>query len=115
MPIQGKEKINRYVTTSRDAIQYLWDQSIRYINKGYTPTELQQKFKELPDYLDLPPFTRPMYGTPWIIVPEFYTGWVSWFPGDATDLLPTPAVEQAQRFVALMGGRDKVFEAARSS
>ena len=59
MPIQGKDKIDRYVTTSRDAIQYLWDQSIRYINKGYTPRELQQKFKKLPDYLDLAPFTRP--------------------------------------------------------
>jgi alkyl sulfatase BDS1-like metallo-beta-lactamase superfamily hydrolase len=81
MPIQGREKIDRYVTTSRDAIQYLWDQSIRYINKGYTARELQQKFKELPDYLDIAPFTRPMYGTPWIIVPEFYTGWVSWFSG----------------------------------
>ena len=115
MPIQGKDTIDNYVTTSRDAIQYLWDQSLRYINKGYTPRELQQKFKELPDYLDLPPFTRPMYGTPWIIVPEFYTGWVSWFSGDATDLLPTPPVEQAKRFVALMGGRDKVFAEARKA
>ena len=34
----------------------------------------------------------PMYGTPWIIAPELYTGWVSWFSGDATDLLPTAPV-----------------------
>jgi len=83
MPIQGREEIQRYVTVSRDAIQYLWDQGIRYINKGYTPAELQQQFLELPPYLDIAPFTRPMYGTPWIIAPELYTGWVSWhrFPG----------------------------------
>ena len=112
MPIEGKDKIQEYVTISRDAIQYLWDQSIRYINKGYTPIELQHKFKELPDYLDSAPFTRPMYGTPWIITPEFYTGWVSWFNGDATDLLQTEPVVKAKRYVELMGGRDKVLAEA---
>jgi len=115
MPIQGREDIQRYVTTSRDAIQYLWDQSIRHINKGYTPAELQQKFRELPDYLDLAPFTRPMYGTPWIIAPEIYTGWVSWFSGDATDLLPTEPVEKSRRLVELMGGRDKVMAEAEKA
>ena len=115
MPIQGREDIQRYVTTSHDAIQYLWDQGIRYINKGYTPAELQQKFKELPPYLDIEPFTRPMYGTPWIIAPELYTGWVSWFGGDATDLMPTEPVTKARRYVELMGGRDKVMAVAKQA
>ncbi len=115
MPMQGKEQIEEAVTASRDAIQYLWDQSIRYINKGYTPAELQQKFRELPAYLDKPPYTRPMYGTPWIIAPEIYHGWVSWFTGDATDLLPTEPVEKARRYVTLMGGRDTVFAAAETA
>jgi alkyl sulfatase BDS1-like metallo-beta-lactamase superfamily hydrolase len=115
MPIQGRDDIQRYVTTSHDAIQYLWDQGIRYINKGYTPTELQQQFKALPPYLDLAPFTRPMYGTPWIIAPELYTGWVSWFSGDATELSPTEPVEKARRYVELMGGRDKVMAAAKQA
>lgn len=115
MPMQGRDEIQEAVTVSRDAIQYLWDQSIRYINKGYTPDELQQKFKELPAYLDKPPYTRPMYGTPWIITPEIYHGWVSWFTGDATDLLPTESVEKARRYVKLMGGRDRVFVEAETA
>ena len=115
MPIQGREDIQRYVTTSRDAIQYLWDQGIRYINKGYTPVELQQQFKALPPYLDLAPFTRPMYGTPWIIAPELFTGWVSWFSGDATDLSPTEPVARARKYVELMGGRDKVLAEAKQA
>ena len=115
MPMQGRDEIQEAVTASRDAIQYLWDQSIRHINKGYTPDELQHKFKELPAYLDKPPYTRPMYGTPWIIAPEIYTGWVSWFNGDATDLLPTEPVEKARRFVELMGGRDKVMAEAQQA
>jgi alkyl sulfatase BDS1-like metallo-beta-lactamase superfamily hydrolase len=56
-----------------------------------------------------------MYGTPWIIAPEIYTGWVSWFNGDATDLLPTEPVEKARRFVDLMGGRDKVMAEAQQA
>lgn len=40
MPMRGKADIQQAVTVSRDAIQYLWDQGIRYINKGYTPAEL---------------------------------------------------------------------------
>ncbi len=103
MPIQGREDIQRYVTTSHDAIQYLWDQGIRYINKGYTPAELQNQFRELPPYLDIAPYTRPMYGTPWIIAPELYTGWVSWFGGDATDLSPTEPVSKARRYVGADG------------
>lgn len=115
MPMQGRDKIQQAVTASRDAIQYLWDQSIRYINKGYTAVELQHKFKELPAHLDKPPYTRPMYGTPWIITPEIFTGWVSWFNGDATDLMPTEPVEKAGRFVSLMGGRNKVMAAAEKA
>lgn len=53
-----------------------------------------------------------MYGTPWIIAPELFHGWVSWFGGDATDLLPTEPVEKARRYVKLMGGREKVFAEA---
>ncbi|WP_317928439.1 alkyl sulfatase dimerization domain-containing protein [Halioxenophilus sp. WMMB6] len=115
IPIQGKDRIEKYITTSRDAIQYLWDQSIRYINKGYTPLELQYKFKALPSYLDLVPFTRPTYGTPWLITPEFYTGWVSWFSGDSVDMLHSEPQHQAKKYVEMMGGREKVLSEARQT
>ena len=87
MPIQGKEYIEETVTRYRDATQYLWDQSIRLINKGYTPVEMQHALKDLPDHLVEPPYSVPMYGTPITTVPEFFTGWVSWFSGDATELI----------------------------
>ena len=115
MPIQGKEHIQEIVTTNRDAIQYLWDQSIRHINKGYTATELQHKLKELPAHLQLKPYNAPMYGSPITAVPEFYTGWVSWFQGDATDLFPDHPMEEAKKMVDLLGGRDKVLQAAENA
>ena len=115
IPMQGKDEIAREVTIFRDATQYLWDQSIRHINKGYTPTELQHTLADLPDHLISPPYSVPTYGTPFTSVPEFFTGWVSWFNGDATDLFPTEPKEQARRMVDLMGGRDRVLDAAKEA
>lgn len=115
MPIQGKDHIEEIITVSRDAIQYVWDQSIRYINKGYTTVELQHKLQKLPEYLDLKPYTATMYGSPITSVPEFYTGWVSWFQGDATDLFPDHPIEEAKKMIELIGGRDKVLAAAEKA
>jgi alkyl sulfatase BDS1-like metallo-beta-lactamase superfamily hydrolase len=85
------------------------------INKGYTPVELQHALKDLPDHLIEPPFSVPMYGTPITTVPEFFTGWVSWFSGDATELFPSEPKTRAERFVSLMGGTDAVLEAAKTA
>jgi alkyl sulfatase BDS1-like metallo-beta-lactamase superfamily hydrolase len=114
-PIEGKDHIRQVVTLYRDAIQYLWDQSIRLINKGYTPVELQHALKDLPAHFHNPPYVVPTYGTPITTVPEFFTGWVSWFTGDATDLFPSDPKSKATRFVELMGGTEKVLDAAKGA
>jgi alkyl sulfatase BDS1-like metallo-beta-lactamase superfamily hydrolase len=115
VPLEGPDEIARTVTRYRDATQYLWDQSVRLINKGYTPVELQHALQDLPEHLVEPPFSVPMYGTPITTVPEFFTGWVSWFSGDATDLFPTEPRTRAARFVELMGGADAVLDAAKAA
>ena len=114
-PIEGAQRMAEAVGRYRDATQSLWDQSIRLINKGYTPVELQYALKDLPAHLVEPPYSVPMYGTPFTTVPEFFTGWVSWFSGDATDLLPSEPRSKAERFVALMGGSAAVLDAAKTS
>jgi alkyl sulfatase BDS1-like metallo-beta-lactamase superfamily hydrolase len=59
IPQQGKTEIREMVTRYRDATQYLWDQSIRLINKGFTPVELQHALREMPPHLVQPPFSVP--------------------------------------------------------
>jgi alkyl sulfatase BDS1-like metallo-beta-lactamase superfamily hydrolase len=113
-PLEGKDRIREAVTTYRDVTQYLWDQSVRLINKGYTPIELQHALADIPEHFVDPPYTVPMYGTPFTTVPEFFTGWVSWFTGDATDLNPSTNAHRAEVFVGLMGGVESVLEAAKS-
>lgn len=113
-PIQGKDVIADHVKKYIDATKYLWDQSIRLINKGYTPVELQHALQDLPEEMWDPPYTVPLYGTPITAVPEFFTGWVSWFSGDSTDLFPSPPAHKAARLTGLMGGVEKVLDAAKA-
>lgn len=54
-PLRGKDRIAGAVTKYRDATQYLWDQSVRLINKGYAPVELQHALKDLPEEVVDPP------------------------------------------------------------
>jgi len=115
IPLQGKDKVYEEVTRYRDVTQYLWDQSIRLINKGYTPVELQHALKDLPDHLYQPPYSVPTYGAPFTAVPEYFSGWVSWFTGDATDLFPSEATSKAERLVELMGGVEKALDAAKAA
>ena len=115
IPLQGKDAIYETVTRYRDAVLYLWDQSVRLINKGYTPVELQHALKDMPDHLIEPPFSVPTYGTPYTSVPEYFTGWVSWFSGDSTELFPSPPRRKAEGFVELMGGVERVLDAAKEA
>ena len=63
IPMSGREKIIDTVTLYRDMVQWIHDQSLRYINKGYTQNELKQQFQEVPDWFENEPFSKEMYGT----------------------------------------------------
>lgn len=64
IPIQGKDRVAQAVTKYRDVTQYLWDQSVRLINKGYTPVELQHALQDLPEGVWDPPYTVPCTAPP---------------------------------------------------
>ena len=115
IPIQGKKNIKKQVTKYRDATQWMWDQTIRLINKGYTALEIQHELSEIPENLYNPPLTVPLYGTPLTATPGIVAGNVSWFSGDATDLYRLAPKEEAETYIELMDGYDKVKEAAKKA
>jgi alkyl sulfatase BDS1-like metallo-beta-lactamase superfamily hydrolase len=113
-PMSGPEAIDDVLTVYRDAIQYTHDQSLRLINKGYTPDDLANAIT-LPGFMDRDPWTREMYGTVKHNVREFYVAYISWWNGDPAELDPLPRLEKALRLVELMGGRDRVFAEAEAA
>ncbi|MFC5697357.1 alkyl/aryl-sulfatase [Pseudomonas sp. GCM10022186] len=111
-PVSGKDKVEEVLRMTRDAIAYVHDQTVRWMNKGLTPDELVEKVK-LPPYLaGYTPYLREYYGTVKHSVRQIYQGYLGWFQGDPVELDPTPPAEKAKRLVEMMGGRDKVLMAA---
>lgn len=63
-PISGAELIYETITIYRDAIQFVHDQTVRFMNKGFTPDEIVgNKLIQLPKHLKEHPYLQEFYGT----------------------------------------------------
>ena len=113
-PMSGASQIEEMLTAYRDAIQYVHDQTIRYMNRGLTPDELVEVVSKLPPHLAANPWLGEFYGTVKHSVRQIYQGYLGWFQGDPTMLDPLPSLERAERYVRMMGGRDAVLKEARA-
>lgn len=110
--VEGADAVEDVLTAHRDAIQYLHDQAVRWINKGCTWDELAEKVT-MPPHLASHPWLGEFYGSYKHSVRSVYAGYVGWFQGDAVELDPLPWRERAERYVRAMGGRDSVLAEAR--
>ena len=106
-PISGTERIHTELTRSRDAIQFMWDQTVRGVNKGLTHGELTE-FVQLPAVYGESYFQSQLYGLVEHHVRQIHTGLRGWFDGDTPQLFPVPPVERAQRLIDGFGGADEV-------
>ena len=107
MPISGNSEIVRRVTRYRDSIQFLWDQTVRLTNRGYTSTELAHAIR-LPGFFDDDNLTSEFYGVAEHHVRQIRAGLLGWFDGDPANLFPLPRVEHSNRMIAGFGGREVV-------
>ena len=108
-PIIGREGILRRVTAAKDAIQFLWDQTVRGLNKGWTADEIASRVR-LPDSCDDDYLTQELFGVSEHHVRQICAGLRGWFDGDPAKLFPLPPAERADRLIAGFGGREKVVE-----
>jgi alkyl sulfatase BDS1-like metallo-beta-lactamase superfamily hydrolase len=116
-PISGADEIRTRVTRYRDAIQLLWDQTVRGMNKGLS-ADLMAHSIRLPDAADDDYLTSELYGVAEHHVRQIASGVRGWFDGDTSKLFPLEPVERAGRMVEAFGGvaalRGKV-QAARDA
>ncbi len=112
--VEGADAVEDLLSAYRDAIQYLHDQSVRWINRGYTWDELADKVT-MPKHLAEHPWLGEFYGSYKHSVRSVFAGYVGWFQGDAVELDPLPWRERAERYVTAMGGRDAVLDMARKA
>ena len=112
--IEGKDKIEDLLIDYRDAIQFVHDQTLRYMNKGYTYDEIME-LVEMPDHLRDHPWLGEFYGSYKHSIPAIFVGYLGWFQGDPVSLDPIPWKEKASRYVEMMGGRNKLIEATKTA
>lgn len=112
--LSGREHIRRRVTTSRDAIQYLWDQTVRGINKGWTTDELAARIR-LPATADDDYLTSERYGVSEHHVRQIHAGLRGWFDGEESKLFPLAPDERHSRLIEGFGGRDVVRRRANEA
>lgn len=105
--LSGKDEIRRRVSRSRDAIQFLWDQTVRGINKGWTTDELASRVR-LPDFYDDDYLTAERYGVAEHHVRQIHAGLRGWFDGDESKLFPLEPSDRFHRLIDGFGGRDTV-------
>ena len=113
-PVEGADRIDELLIDYRDAIQFVHDQTLRHMNKGYTPEEIAE-IVVMPERLRDHPWLGEFYGSYKHAVPAVYAGYLGWFQGDPVTLDPTPRNERAVRYVALMGGRNRLLNEAQDA
>jgi len=111
-PTWGRDRIVTYLAQQRDLYAYLHDQTLRWMNKGYTGAEIAELI-EMPPALDAAWHTRGYYGSVSHNVKAVYQRYMGWFDGNPANLWQHPPVERAVRYVESMGGVPAVVDRAR--
>jgi len=115
-PIVGEQEIYDIITAYREAILFVHDQTVIFMNEGLTPDEIVgQKLIQLPAHLKTHPFLQEFYGTiDWAIRAIFHQ-YLGWFSGKGSDLNPESPFARAQNLIELVGSTDKLVEHAKKA
>ena len=105
--IFGFENITAVLGDYRDAIRHVVNETRNGMDAGLTIDDLAHSVK-LPENLANKPHLREYYGRVDFAVRAYFVGTMGWFDGNPTSLSPLSPRDEAERFIKLAGGPDKV-------
>ena len=108
IPVTGKENVRDILVSTRDASQYLYDQTIRGMNAGYTADELSRMI-ELPEELDNHPWLTKARNDVSAHVKQIYYGNFGWFEGNSAFLNAISVEDRSQKIIDGFGGVDSTI------
>jgi uncharacterized sulfatase len=103
----GAVEIKNILTDYRNAIRYIVDETRKGMDEGLTIDDLAHRVK-LPPELAQKPYLREYYGRVDFAVKAYFVGTMGWFDGNPTSLGQLSARDEAERFIKLAGGPEKV-------
>jgi alkyl sulfatase BDS1-like metallo-beta-lactamase superfamily hydrolase len=110
----GAENIRQYLTNFSDAIQFLNDQTVQYLNRGYTAGEMKDLIV-LPPHLASSPYLQETYGAKdWDIfhIFRYYRGF---YTGEVRDLFPQSTESEAEMSAFLAEGDGDLASKAQAA
>ena len=113
-PRFGNQSCVEYLEKQRDIYQYLNDQTLRLMNKGYTIEEVGRMVK-LPDSLKSEWYNGEFYGTVIHNAKAVYQRYLGWYNGNPIELNKLPFEKSAKKYIEYMGGEKNAFEKAKES
>lgn len=111
-PHWGNETVVNYLMNTASAYKYINDQTLTFINQGYTSDEISNMI-QLPEKLQKNWYTRQYYGTVAHNSKAVYQKYMGWYDGNPTKLNPLEPTESAKKWVEYMGDIDEVLRKAK--
>lgn len=110
-PHWGNDVIKKYMEDTASVYKYIHDQTLHYINQGYTSAEISNMIS-LPESLNKVWYTRQYYGTLSHNIKAVYQKYMGWYDANPVNLNPLEPSESAKKLVEYLGDTDKVLELA---
>ena len=112
-PHWGNDVIEEYMTNTAAIYKFIHDQTVLYINQGYTETEIADMI-ELPEALEKVWYTRQYYGTLKHNAKAVYQRYMGWYDANPVHLDELTPSDYAAKLVEYLGDTDKVLELAQA-
>lgn len=113
-PRFGRDEVVQYLSKQRDYYAFVHDQTVRLMNQGFTGDEIAARLK-LPAALEKEWYDRPYYGSLSFNARAVYQYYMGWYDGNPVHLAPLPPEEAGRRYVAAIGGAEKVRALAQTA
>lgn len=111
-PHWGNENIQQYMTNTAAVYKFINDQTLLYINQGYTEAEVANMIR-LPEAMEKVWYTRQYYGTVSHNAKAVYAKYMGWYDANPVHLLELTPTEEAKKLVQYLGDTDRVLEMAK--
>lgn len=112
-PHWGNSVVNEYLENTASIYKFIHDQTLHYVNRGYTSTEISNML-QLPEKLDKVWYTRQYYGTLSHNIKAVYQKYMGWYDANPVNLNLLPPTETAKKVVEYMGDAQRVLNLARA-
>lgn len=112
-PHWGNETVNDYMLNTAAVYQFINDQTLTYINQGYTSDEISNMI-ELPEALAKNWYTRQYYGTVAHNAKAVYQKYMGWYDANPVNLNPLMPIDSAKKWVEYLGDTDEVLRMAKA-